>query len=95
MQRNIGIYPCVQLNGQSEKRGRVFGRMPLTSSKKESKLSNIEIGKGREGGSVVREGISLEYWYISLDGTYMRHRRISPFELDESRVWRNKQQVGS
>ena len=29
-------------------------------------------------------GVSLEYWHLTMTGTYMRRRWISPFDLRES-----------
>ena len=41
------------------------------------------------------EGGSLEYWYLTTTGAYMKRKWISPFDLYGALMWGNKQQARS
>ena len=58
-------------------------------------MRHNEIGKGPYDAIVVCSGIRMEYWYLSLTGTYVESRRISPFDLCESMMRRHKQKSSS
>ena len=63
---------------------------PQYICRREGRLRQLEIEK-EEGVEEKWRGISSEYWYLTMAGAYMRHRRISPFGLCELLVRRRKQ----
>ena len=75
--------------------GELGDRVWLTAHyicKREGRMHHIEMGQAaatKEGWI----GISLEYWYLAITGTYVRNRWISHFDLFESMMWRNIQQM--
>ena len=51
-------------------------------------------GGNSTGGS--RKSLSLEHWYLSRAGNYMRHRWISPDEIFGALIWQNgKNKIGT
>ena len=54
-----------------------------------------QMGGIGSGGSVeMWKGVSLEHSYLAIDGVFVRHRWISPFDLYESMMWQNQKQTG-